>query len=116
MACQQREAQTDRLRLCGGMMAKRIRHYRRKVHRQAKDRTTTQHIFVEERFDHVYLIVYEVGRAKDKYGYIIRYGLRPVLRKRYFTLEEAYRRDETVFDVNMNLGFREVIADTSAEG
>jgi hypothetical protein len=88
MACQQREAQTDRLRLCGG-----IQHYRRKVHRQAKDGTTTQHIFVEEHFDHVYLIVYQVGRAKDKYGYIIGYGLRPVLRKRYCTLEEAYRRD-----------------------
>jgi hypothetical protein len=47
---------------------------------------------------------------------VTAYGLRPVLRKRYFALEEAYRRDQTVFDVNMNLGFREVIADTSAEG
>jgi hypothetical protein len=98
------------------MMAKRILHYRRKVHREANDGTTTRHIAVEEHSDGVYLIVYEVGRTKDKYGFIIGYDLRPVLRKRYLKLEEGISAAETVFDSDMNLGFREVIADTSAEG
>jgi hypothetical protein len=98
------------------MMAKRIQHYRRKVHREANDGTTTRHIAVEEHSDGVYLIVYEVGRTKDKYGSIIGYDLRPVLSKRYLKLEEGISAAETVFDSNMNLGFREVIADTSAGG
>jgi hypothetical protein len=38
------------------------------------------------------------------------------LSKRYLKLEEGISAAETVFDSNMNLGFREVIADTSAEG
>jgi hypothetical protein len=97
-------------------MAKLIQYYRRKVNRQANDGTTTRHIVVEEHSDGVYLIVYEVGRIKDKYGSTSGYDLRPVLRKRYLTLEEGISTAETAFDSSMNLGFHEDIADTSAEG
>jgi hypothetical protein len=45
-------------------MAIRIQHYRRKVHREANDGTTTRHIAVEEHSDGVYLIVYEVDEQK----------------------------------------------------
>jgi hypothetical protein len=85
------------------MMAKRIQHYRRKVHREVNDGTTTRYIAVEEHSDGVYLIVYEVGRTKDKYDSIIGYDLRPVLRKRYLKLEEGISAAETVFDSDMNL-------------
>jgi hypothetical protein len=93
-------------------MAKRIKHYSKKVHRQATDGTTTRHIVVEEHSDDVFLIVYEVRRTKDKCGSTTVHELHPVLRKRYLTYEEGISAAETVFDCDMNLGFREVIADT----
>jgi hypothetical protein len=79
-------------------MAKRIQHYRRKVNRQANDGTTTRHIVVEEHSYGVYLIVYEVGRIKDKYGSTSGYDLHPVLRKCYSTVKDAISAAETVFD------------------
>jgi hypothetical protein len=97
-------------------MAKGIKHYTRKLRNYAIDGTTTRHIVVEEHSDGVYLIVYEVRPAKDKYGNTIGYDFHPVLRKWYLTLKEGLSAAETVFDSNMNLGFREVITDTSADG
>jgi hypothetical protein len=97
-------------------MAKGIKHYTRKLRHYALDGTTTRHIVVEERSDGVYLIVYEVRPTKDEYGNTIGYDFHPVLRKSYLTLKEGLSAAETVFDSNMNVGFREVIADSSAEG
>ena len=93
-------------------MAQVITHYRRKLRRFSIDGTTTRHIVVEERSDGVYLIVYEVRPTKDRYDNTIGYDFHPVLRKWYLTLKEGLSAAETVFDSNMNLGFREVIADT----
>jgi hypothetical protein len=93
-------------------MAKGIKHYSRKVRRDAIDGPTTRHIVVEEHSDGVYLIVYEVRPTKDRYDNTIGYDFHPVLRKWYLTLKECLSAAETVFDSNMNLGFREVIADT----
>lgn len=95
-------------------MAKRIHHYRKKVYRQTNDGTTTRHIVVEEHSDGVFLIVYEVGRTKDKYGSTTGYDLHPVLRKCYLTLEEAISAAETVADSSINLGFHEDVADSTA--
>jgi hypothetical protein len=80
----------------------------------ANSRTEQQHrhIVVEEHSDGVFLIVYEVRRTKDEYGSTTGHELHPVLRKRYLTLEEGISAAETVFDCDMNLGFREIIADT----
>jgi hypothetical protein len=93
-------------------MAKGIKHYCRKVRRYTIDGPTTRHIVVEEYPNGVYLIVYEVRATKDRHGDSIGYDFHPVLRKWYLTLNEGLSAAETVFDSNMNLGFREVIADT----
>jgi hypothetical protein len=116
MACQQRDAHTDCLSWAEETMAKESKHYSRKLRSYAINGTITRHIVVEEHSDGIYLIVYEVRPTKDKGGYTIGYEFRPVLRKRYSTLEEGIGAAEAVFDSNMNCGFREVIADTSAEG
>jgi hypothetical protein len=96
-------------------MAREVKHYSRKLRRYANSGTSTRHILVEEKSDGVYLIVYEVRRTKDKDGGTIDYGFHLVLRKRYSSLEEGIITAETVFDSDMNLGFREVIADRSAD-
>jgi hypothetical protein len=93
-------------------MAKSIKRYTKKVRRYAIDGPTTRHIVVEEHPNGVYLIVYEVRPTKDRYGNTIGYDFLPVLRKWYLTLNEGISVAETVFDSNMNLGFREVVADT----
>jgi hypothetical protein len=95
-------------------MAREVKHYSRKLRRYANNRTSTRHIIVEENSDGVYLIVYEVKRTRDKDGRTIDYDFHPVLRKRYSSLEESISAAETVFDFDMNLGFREVIANRSA--
>jgi hypothetical protein len=93
-------------------MAKGIKCYSRKVRRQANDGTTTRHIVVEKHSNGVYLIVYDVRATKDGYKNSRRYDFYPVLRKWYWTLKEGLSAAETVFDSNLNSGFREVIADT----
>jgi hypothetical protein len=93
-------------------MAKGIKHYSRKVRSYAIDGPTTRHIIVEEHSSGIYLIVYEVRPTKDRYGNTIGDDFHHVLRKWYLTLKEGLSAAETVFDSNMNLGFREVIADT----
>jgi hypothetical protein len=84
------------------------------VRRHVNYVTTTRHIVVEGHSDGVYLAVYEVRRTKDNDGRTIGYDFHPVLRKRYSTLEEGIRAAEAAMDSSMGLGFREVIADTSA--
>jgi hypothetical protein len=111
-----REMHTDRLGCAEGTMAKGIKHYSRKVRRYAIDGTRTRHIVVEEHPEGVLLIVYEVKPTKERYGSTVGYEFHPVLRKWYLTLKEGLSAAETVFDSNLNLGFREVVADTSAEG
>lgn len=95
-------------------MARGVKHYRRKLRRYAKNERLTRHIVVEENSDGVYLIVYEVRRTKDKNGRTFDYDFHPVLRKWYSTVEESISAAETVFDSDMNLGFREVIANRSS--
>ena len=97
-------------------MASEVKNFSRKLRRYANNGTSTRHIVVEENSNGVYLIVYEVRRTKDEYGSTTGHELHPVLRKRYLTLEEGISAAETVFDSDMNLGCREVIADTGAEG
>jgi hypothetical protein len=65
--------------------------------------------------DGFYLIVYEVGPAKDRYGNTIGYDVHPVLRKWYLTLKEGLSVAETVFDSNMKCGFREIVASIGVE-
>jgi hypothetical protein len=91
-------------------MAREVKHYSRKQRRYANNGTSTRHIVVEENSDGVYLIVYEVRRTKDKDGRTIDYDFHSVLRKQYSSLEESISAAETVVDSDMNLGFREGIA------
>jgi hypothetical protein len=93
-------------------MSKGIKRYSRKVRRQTDDGTRTRHIVVEEHSNGVYLVVYDVRATKDGYSNGRRYDFYPVLRKWYWTLKEGLSAAETVFDSNVNVGFREVIADT----
>jgi hypothetical protein len=95
-------------------MAREVKHYSRKLCRYANNGTSTRQIVVEENSDGVYLVVYEVRRTKDKYGRTMDYDIHPVLRKQYSSLEESISAAETVFDSDMNLGFREGIANRSA--
>jgi hypothetical protein len=98
----------------GGTMGKEIKHYSRRVRRQVNNETRTRHITVEEYSDGIFLIVYEVRRTKDNDGRTIGYDLHPQMRKWYLTPEDGINAAETVFDSNVNSGFREIVAGKSA--
>lgn len=97
-------------------MAKRIKHYDKKVRRRDIDGTTARHITVEEHPDSFYIVISEVGPTRDKDGYTTGYDLHSVVWKRYVTLKEAISAAEIAFDSSLRLGFYEVVADTTAEG
>jgi hypothetical protein len=90
-ACQQLEAYSERLKLCG----RRWRNESSITERKCTPKATTEQqrgIFVvEEHSDGVCLIVYEGGRIKDKCGCISGYNLHPVLRKWYLPLKDVYQ-------------------------
>jgi hypothetical protein len=98
----------------GGTMGKEIKHYSRRVRRQVNSETRTRHITVEEHSDGIFLTVYEVRRTKDNDGRTIGYDLHPQMRKWYLTHEDGINAAETVFDSNVNSGFREIVAGKSA--
>jgi hypothetical protein len=95
-------------------MGKEITHYSRRVRRQVNNETRTRHITVEEHSDGIFLIVYEVRRTKDNDGRTIGYDLHPQMRKWYLTPEDGINAAETVFDSNVNSGFREIVSAKSA--
>jgi hypothetical protein len=97
-------------------MAKRIKHYHKKVRRRDIDGTTARRITVEEHPDSFYLVITEVGPTRDKDGYTTGYDLHSVVWNRYVTLKESIGAAEIAFDSSLRLGFYEAVAETTTEG
>jgi hypothetical protein len=95
-------------------MARGVKHYSRKLRRQANNETTARLILVEENCDGIHVVISEVGPTRDKDGYTTGYHLHSVSWKRYLTLEEAISAAEIALQHSLDSGFYEVAAEISA--
>jgi hypothetical protein len=98
-------------------MTDNIRHFSKRLRREADERTTTRYIVVEESScDGFRLSIYEFKPTKFRRSSTPDYELKPVNLDWFSTLDEGISAAEIALRSSLNAGFREVVADPSGQG
>jgi hypothetical protein len=97
-------------------MTEDIRHFSKRLRREADEGTTTRYIVVEENSCDAFRVsIYEFKPTKVKGGYVPGRELKPVKLEWFSTLQEGISVAETELRSSLNSGFREVIADSTTD-